>query len=336
MPDLTAKQKFFVLKEAGKANSEIARELGAPDRTIRDWARKYKKGTLLDIAKRSGRPPIATARDLRLLRREVKRDGIRKIHDIVRDMGLKVCDKTARSMARKCGLSYLSRPKVANISMVNRRKRMNWCDFHKNLTNSFWDGVVWSDETTICVGGGNGPTKSWTTQEWKFEGNNPRSYVKFGGLKKMFWGCFTSRGTGLLIPIEGNMKAKDYVKLLQEHVLPWIREQEALLKVKLVFQQDNARPHTAAITRRFFAENQLDVLDWPASSPDLNPIENMWAILKRRLGAKLLSVSSSEDLISTALDNWGEFSGTECSNCVRNMPERIEAVMKAKGGPTRY
>ena len=89
---------------------------------------------------------------------------------------------------------------------------------------------------------------AWARQLYR--GKNTRFYRQGGA--KMFWGCFTASGPGLLIPIEGMMNAVSYVAILREHVLPWIQQQEALKGVKLIFQQDNAPPHKALIARQFF------------------------------------------------------------------------------------
>lgn len=336
MQNLSEKHKLEGYVKLGLSNSEIARLLGRSDRTIRYWANKLKNGTLFNEPVRPGRPPKSTARDLRHLRREVQKNGIRRIQDIARDAGLEVSEATARKMAKKCGVFYASRPKVPFINEANKKNRKVWARAHQNKDSSYWDRVVWTDETTICLTGGYGPRKSWVTKDSKYRGKNPLTFKKFGGVKVMFWGCFTSDGAGLFIPIVGTLNAVRYVELLREHVLPWIRQRERDLGVSLVFQQDNAPPHTAAITREFLAQNGVEVLDWPPCSPDLNPIENMWAILKRRLSETFIGLSTAADLKRSAAAMWSRFSREECLRLVQNMPRRIKAVLDAKGGPTSY
>ncbi len=86
-------------------------------------------------------------------------------------------------------------------------------------------------------------------------------------------GCISAYGMGSLNVLEGTMNAERYIKVLEQHMLPSRR---------LVFQQDNAKPHTAAITTAWFL-SRVRVLNWPACSPDLSPIENIWCIIKRKI-----------------------------------------------------
>ena len=123
--------------------------------------------------------------------------------------------------------------------------------------------------------------------------------------------------------------------MLREHVLPWIHQQEALKGVKLIFQQDNASPHKALITRQFFLDNEVEGMEWPATSPDLNPIENLWADLKRKIG-KSGTPSSIPDLIRLARDIWKNVTPEHCSHLALSLPKRLLEVKAARGGNTRY
>ncbi len=89
-------------------------------------------------------------------------------------------------------------------------------------------------------------------------------------------GCISvwAYGMGSLHVLEGIMNAKRYIKILEQHMLPSRRR---------VFQQDNAKLHTAAITKAWLHNRRVWVLNWSACSPDLSPIENIWRIIKLKI-----------------------------------------------------
>ncbi len=95
------------------------------------------------------------------------------------------------------------------------------------------------------------------------------------------WGCISAYGKGSFHVLEGTMNAERYVKILEQHMLPsrWRLFQGR----PYVFQQHNAKPHTAAITTAWLRSRSVRVLNWPACSPDLSPIENIWHIIKWKI-----------------------------------------------------
>ena len=97
----------------------------------------------------------------------------------------------------------------------------------------------------------------------------------------MFWGAIPFDGRKMLIKCSNNMNNDEYLKVLQKY-------QENLHFDALVYQQDNAPIHKAKKIMDYFAENSCKTLEWPAYSPDLNPIENLWAIIKSRLRKQFL------------------------------------------------
>ena len=103
-----------------------------------------------------------------------------------------------------------------------------------------------------------------------------------------------------------------------------------------VFQQDLAPCHTSKKMRTVFEENGLTTLDWPGNSPDLNPIENLWAIIKKRIAK--MDCSTMEKLISAIIRTWyhDEEIAKICSILVDSMPNRVALVIKERGGHTKY
>ena len=97
----------------------------------------------------------------------------------------------------------------------------------------------------------------------------------------------------------------------------------------MIFQQDNASCHTAKHTRAFFSEVGLTVLPWPANSPDLNPIENIWSVLKQRVEKH--SVKTKEDLIKAVKEEWCSLEKNLVRKTINSMKNRIDQVI-SRGG----
>ncbi len=101
-----------------------------------------------------------------------------------------------------------------------------------------------------------------------------------------------------------------------------------------IFQQDLAPAHTSKGTKSWFNDHGVTVLDWPANSPDLNPIENLWAIVKRKM--RDTRPNNADDLKSAIKATWASITPEQCHMLIASMPRRIDAVIHAKVGPTKY
>ena len=103
-----------------------------------------------------------------------------------------------------------------------------------------------------------------------------------------------------------------------------------------IFQQDGAPCHSARLVTQWFENSDYQLLKpWPGNSPDLNPIENCWAILKKKVS--LVHCSSYEQLVDTIKRVWKtEISPEYCKNLIESMPDRLIACDKNHGGSTKY
>lgn len=152
--------------------------------------------------------------------------------------------------------------------------------------------------------------------------------------KVMIWGCMSRRGLGSLAIIRGSMDTTKYLETLNAHLLPqaaaWFSSGD------WTFQQDGARCHTSLRARQYFEDLQIPLLPWTANSPDLNPIENIWALLKRKVYKR--GADTLDALIAivqeVALD--AEYWKPICENLIDSMPERVASVIRKKGGQTKY
>ncbi len=101
-----------------------------------------------------------------------------------------------------------------------------------------------------------------------------------------------------------------------------------------IFQHDNDPKHTSKATVGFLKKNRVKVIQWPSMSPDLNPIEHLWGILKRQVEHH--SPSSIQSLKEVILEEWKKMDLAKCRQLVHSMPRRLGAVIKNHGGHSKY
>lgn len=151
----------------------------------------------------------------------------------------------------------------------------------------------------------------------------------------MIWSCFTAKGPGYPCMIEGNMTAEDYRGILQSDLLDTL-DHFGMEMEDIVFQHDNDPKHTAKSTREWLTESGLQVLEWPSQSPDINPIEHLWWIVKHRLKQYQTVARNNDELWERVVEIWNSISEDECMKLIESMPRRVAAVLAAKGGHTKY
>jgi transposase len=110
-----------------------------------------------------------------------------------------------------------------------------------------------------------------------------------------------------------------------------------------IFQHDNAPTHTASVVQRALADIDIEVMEWPPYSPDLNPIENLWALLKAKiyeLRPDLLHMPNNDEtkdiLVATAQQAWNELEIRHFEHLSETMPHRVEAIIESQGWYTPY
>ncbi len=148
----------------------------------------------------------------------------------------------------------------------------------------------------------------------------------------MLWGCMSAEGAGEMCIVNGRVNAEAYTAIMEAFLIP---SQETLYgDTSAIFQQDNASSHKAKTVMQWFKTNKIDLLEWPANSPDLNPIENVWRTMKKRLQAS--KPTTKMELVAELRKVWATLTCKECSDLVASMPRRICAVIRSRGHPTKY
>uniref|UniRef100_A0A8C1Z7L4 Tc1-like transposase DDE domain-containing protein n=1 Tax=Cyprinus carpio TaxID=7962 RepID=A0A8C1Z7L4_CYPCA len=203
--------------------------------------------------------------------------------------------------------------------------------FKKDWTAAEWSKVMFSDESKFCISFGNQGPRVWRKRG---EAHNPRclrSSVKFPQ-SVMVWGAMSSAGVGPLCFLRSKVNAAVYQEVLEHFMLP--AADQLYGDADFIFQQDLAPAHSAKATSTWFKDHGIPVLNWPANSPDLNPIENLWGIVKRKM--RYARPKNAEELKATIRATWALITPEQCHRLIDSMPRRIAAVIQAKGAPTKY
>jgi transposase len=222
------------------------------------------------------------------------------------------------------------------ISEVNVQKRLDFATKYLEKDDGFWSRVIWSDETMVKRVGKESKHLIWVSK------NDPKylrphfQTLQQGGFGVMFWGCFTMFGFGPLIVVEGNIDSKKYIKVIKDALLPFMADLDDEHGVEFMFMQDNAPSHKSNATIEFLESKDIELLPWPPQSADLNPFENLWAILKKRRAKKFGMPHSKEELIRQVMDVWDDLEPDLAYILASSAYGRLSLCKQRKGRHTGY
>lgn len=144
-------------------------------------------------------------------------------------------------------------------------------------------------------------------------------------------GCFSRDQVGPLVKVDGIMTAQDYRNILDLNMIP---HAQGKMPADWIFQDDNDPKHSSRLVKDWIAANNVDRMEWPSQSPDLNPIEHLWEELDRRIRTR--SFRNASELMHALKEEWDKIPQAVIANLVDSMPRRCEAVIRAKGYSTKY
>jgi transposase len=336
---LEKRTRISVLLEEGYTSRQIAfREKVAHSTVIRINQKLKLTGNLQNRPK-TGRPRLFNKRYERRIIRYILTGDCSTAVDIQNKLKIHeeidVSAETIRRILKRNGFKSKIKSKKPFLSKKHKRQRLNFAQKYKNWTVEDWKKIIWSDESKVMLYDSNGRQYCWKKSNESLDERHIKPTIKFGGGNIMIWGCICSQGIGNLCRINEKMNSELYCQVLEEDFLGTL-EWYNINKDDIIFQHDNDPKHVSKYTRTWLNNNNINVLEWPSQSPDLNPIEHIWSDIKYQLRKLSRQVTSKEDLWDKLQDIWNNIEVEKCTKLIETIPKRISDVIKAKGGYTEW
>lgn len=336
--DATGAARAVALADAGYSQRRIARTLGVPRTTVRDAIRRFRETGSYTRRPGQGRHRCTSARDDRFIVSNVLRNRFSTATEVrtrlfeVRNVS--VSERTIRRRLAERNLRAFRPARAPQLLPQHRRARLAFAREYADWTMEEWKNVLFSDESRISLRGPDGRQRVYRRQNERFAPCAIIETVGYQGGSIMVWGGITYEArTDLVVFDRGSVNAQRYVEeVLQDHVVPFA----PFIGENFRLMHDNARCHTARSVTQYLDEVGIQVLPWPARSPDLNPIEHIWDNLKRRVRARVPAPTTLGELKTAAVEEWHNIPQSDIQDIMDGLPNRLQEVIRARGGNTRY
>lgn len=340
---LTYKERvqIWTLREEGLHQSQIAEKLGIPQKTISRCL-----NTPLTPSKPRGRPPILNTPIRKLLVRHATENAEQRRktrEEIAHELDINVCRRTLVKAFEK---ELYHRRKATAKPLLNTNqmhRRLMWAWDHVFWTDEQWDNCSWGDEVSIVLSQGEVYVTRKAEEKYLPECCIP----KFSGYSSgQMWGIISGREKGPLVyfkkdwlSAKGTVNSEVYIRRILPHIQEFQIRQKARAEAEaegreILYMEDNNRIHTSQRTRAAYMEMGINRADWPANSPDLNPIENVWRLLKYQVQKRFPHTEA--ELLQYVQEEWNKITTSDYLKYIRSMKQRCWAVIMAGGGHTKW
>ncbi|KAG2904581.1 hypothetical protein PC119_g11450 [Phytophthora cactorum] len=222
------------------------------------------------------------------------------------------CPCSTRSIRRLLArVDWLDYSKMDNTLPLTKEHKLACLEWAKRMVvrPDAWEQIIFSDEKIL----------TWM---------GLMDSATIGGM------CTAPRGKrSKLTVLEGRQASEHYIHTVSEYMLPFAHLHYGL---DYIYQQDNASIHRSHLTKEFFEEEGITVLNWPARSPDLNPIENVWSMMARYVYANGRQYDNVASLTAAILESWEAIELSYLNKLVASMPRRCIEVIEKKGCKPHY
>ena len=318
--------------------SSIAERLNIAPNTVRAVLTRYNRTGDVCSGKRKGRPRCTDEATDTAIAFTAHVDVFTSPRQIRRklEFGDAVSISTIDRRLQEAGLFGRVARHNRDYSAEELRKRLSFAEGYKDWTPAQWEKVLFSDEK--CFYGKGFCGRTWVRRP-KGEGLNPKYCVHKTAhpVKVNVWAAFCAGGQGYCHIFNEKLDKHLYKRILADNLLPSARLHFSLAPPRVeqwYFLHDNDPKHTSGVVMEWLHNNGVSTIDFPPYSPDLNPIENLWAAMARAVEKH--ACDTMEDLQEVVAAEWDKVDTDLMRKLAHSMPQRCQAVIEAEGWHTKY
>ena len=249
--------------------------------------------------------------------------------------GQKTSHSTVRRYLKAAGYLRLKARRKPFLNERHKKARLAWAREYKEWTMNVWLRVIWTDEATFETGLDSRSCYVTRRKRNAFEARYLKPTFKSGRSTIGIWAAITLsiKGPMLVLTRGRRMNSEIYIEEVLKPLGVPFYERCVAKKGLMIWMDDGAGYHTSKKVLDFGREVGLLRMKWPAQSPDLNPIENLWRIIKIRVSARHHQIHSVEAMTEALMNEWDKLTARDFRKCIASMPKRCHMVIKAQGGP---
>lgn len=294
------------------------------------WDKYQETDSISNRWSHEGRPRSLGQEDRDLLIQTARQNRLSSALDLKNELNLPVSRETVNRELLEKGYKAYRSPARPLLKAEHIEARYAFADVHKNWKEWHWRRVIFTDESPFRLVNPSGRIFVRRMEEEELESFATQASVPSSSMV-MVWGAISDAGPGPLIRVEGTIGGDEYLDLFRFRLR---RYYPGLYDRSLIFQDDNATSHTADVVEEWFQRYGIRRLNWPARSPDMNIIEDVWNKMKYEMRGEIFT--SQNELWKEIQAQWSNLSIDFINDLYASLPERIQALREAGGGHTKF
>lgn len=320
---LTEFEKIEIIthvKSHGNEWTRIGQNIGRPASTVKSFYKSYLEHGTINPTR--GRPAIITNEIKDAVVGFMNADPLQNLQVVANEFD--IAKSSVKSILNENKISYYKRTPISPLTEFHKNRRLNICRQITSVSPQNLLPIIFTDESTVYMdleGGGIWRERGFYPPQSFFEKEQ-------GPLHLMIWGGIGPNGFRTpLLYFDGHVNSATYIKALKENFI--FENIESIFGRRYIWQQDGASPHRSSETLQFLNTKIPIIFDWPAYSPDLSPIEQVWGYMKKKISGK--KYQNEKELYENLSQIWNDIPNETLNNYTSSFWARCKVCEKYNG-----